>query len=302
MGMTLVTGASGFVGSHLVQEMHRRGLSVRGVSRATVPGLSTITSYGPEADWSNQLEDVETVVHLAARVHVMRETASDPLSQFREVNVGGTVKLARQAAATGVRRFVFVSSIKVNGERTEPGKPFTADDPLNPQDPYSISKAEAEAALMTLSRETGMEVTIIRPPLVYGPGVKGNFHSLRKWAEKGLPSLFAAVHNKRSLVHVANLCDLLITVLNHANAGNQVFLVSDGYDFSTDELIQSLAAKAGRRSLRVPLPPTILRVVGNLAGRPEAIDRLTQSLQMDLQKTSQILNWFPRDSRELDYY
>jgi UDP-glucose 4-epimerase len=302
MGMTLVTGGSGFVGSHLVEEMHHRDLSVRGVSQATVPGLSTIPSYGPEADWSNQLENVETVVHLAARVHVMRETASDPLSQFREANVGGTVNLARQAAAAGVRRFIFVSSIKVNGERTEPGKPFTADDPLNPQDPYSISKAEAEAALMILSRETGMEVTIVRPPLVYGPGVKGNFHSLKKWAENGLPSLFAAVHNKRSLVHVANLCDLLITVLNHANAGNQVFLVSDGRDFSTDELIQSLAAKAGRRSLRVPVPPTILRAAGNLVGRTEAIDRLTQSLQIDLQKTNQILNWFPLDTSELDYY
>lgn len=294
MGMTLVTGASGFVGSHLMEEMKRRDLPVRGVTRGTAPGLTTIPSYGLEMDWSSYLEGVDTVVHLAARVHVMRETASDPLSLFREANVTATINLARQAAAAGIRRFVFVSSVKVNGERTEPGKPFTADDPPNPQDPYGISKAEAEAALMALGHETGMEITIIRPPLVYGPGVGGNFRSLMKWAASGMPSIFGAVKNKRSFVHVKNLCDLLITVLDHPNAANQVFLVSDRRDLSTHELFEQIARAAGRQSwvIRVPLPA--MRALGCMTRRQETVGRLTDSLQVDINETSQRLAWQPR--------
>ncbi|MDP9589437.1 UNVERIFIED_ORG: UDP-glucose 4-epimerase [Shinella zoogloeoides] len=291
--MTLVTGASGFVGSHLMEEMTRRGLPVRGVTQGMAPGLMTIPSYGAEMKWSNCLEGVDTVVHLAARVHVMRETASDPLSLFREANVTATLNLARQAAEAGVRRFVFVSSIKVNGERTEPGKPFTADDPPNPQDPYGISKAEAEAALTTLGRETGMEITIIRPPLVYGPGVKGNFRSVMKWAASGMPSIFAAVNNKRSFVHVENLCDLLVTVLDHPQAANQVFLVSDGYDLSTHELIERMAIQAGRRPKSIPVAPVILNIIGRFTRRHAALERLTQSLQVDIEQTSRKLNWHP---------
>lgn len=301
MGMTLVTGASGFVGSHLVGEMRRRGLPVRGVTRGVVPGLVTIPAYGPDLDWSDFLEGVDTVVHLAARVHVMRETAPDPLAEFRVANVSAAVNLAHQAAKVGVRRFVFVSSIKVNGEHTELGKPFTADDPPNPQDPYGISKAEAEAALMGLGLETGMEITIVRPPLVYGPGVRGNFRSLARWAASGMPSLFPAVKNKRSLVHVANLCDLLITVLNHPNAANDLFLVSDGRDLSTDELFRALAIRAGRRPFGIHVPPVLLQVMGKLSGHPAAIERLTQSLQIDLARTSQTLGWVPIDISELDF-
>jgi UDP-glucose 4-epimerase len=293
MGLTLVTGASGFVGSHLMDEMTRRGLPVRGVTRGTVPGLRTIPSYAPDMDWSDCLQGVDTVIHLAARVHVMRETASDPLSLFREANVSATINLARQAAAAGIRRFVFVSSIKVNGERTEPGKPFTADDPPNPQDAYGISKAEAEAALMALGRETGMEVTIIRPPLVYGPGVKGNFRSLMKWAESGMPSIFASVKNKRSFVHVANLCDLLITVLDHPKAANRVFLVSDGGDLSTHELFEQLARVAGRRGWNIPVPLPVLRTLGCISRRQNAVARLTESLQLDTCSTTQCLAWHP---------
>ena len=302
MGMTLVTGASGFVGSHLMEEMTRRDLPVRGVTRGTAPDLTTIPSYGPEMDWSNCLEDIDTVVHLAARVHVMRETASDPLSLFREANVAATINLASQAAAAGVRRFVFVSSIKVNGERTEPGKPFTADDPPNPQDPYGVSKAEAEAALMALARETGMEITIIRPPLVYGPGVEGNFRILMKWAASGMPSIFAAVENKRSFVHVKNLCDLLITVLDHPQAANQVFLVSDGRDLSTHELLEALTAGAGARTFSVRLAPSLLRFLGRISRRHESIERLTQSLQIDLGRTCQRLHWTPPDTSNLDMF
>lgn len=293
MGMTLVTGASGFVGSHLMQEMKLRGLPVRGVTRGTVPGLVTVPSYGPEMDWSKYLEGVDTVVHLAARVHVMRETASDPLSQFREANVAATINLARQAAGSGVRRFIFVSSIKVNGERTEPGKPFTADDLPNPQDPYGISKAEAEAALMTLGHETGMEITIIRPPLVYGPGVKGNFRSLMKWAASGLPSIFGAVKNKRSFVHVANLCDLLIKTLDHPSASNRIFLVSDGRDLSTHELFEILAFQAGREPKSIVVAPAILHMIGRLTHRSAALERLTQNLQIDVCATCEELGWHP---------
>jgi UDP-glucose 4-epimerase len=293
MGMTLVTGASGFVGSHLMKEMAQRGLPVRGVTRGTVPGLVTVPTYGPEMDWSACLEGIDTVVHLAARVHVMRETASDPLSLFREANVTATVDLARQAAEAGVRRFIFVSSIKVNGERTEPGKPFTANDPPNPQDPYGISKAEAEAALMALGRETGMEITIIRPPLVYGPGVKGNFRSLMRWAASGLPSVFGAVKNKRSFVHVENLCDLLITVLDHPRAANRIFLVSDGRDLSTHELFERMTVEAGRRPKSIPVAPVILNIISRLTRRHATLERLTQSLQIDIKETSRQLNWHP---------
>jgi len=300
MGMTLVTGASGFVGSHLMNEMMRRGLSVRGVTRRTAPGLITVSSYGPEMNWSNCLEGIYTVVHLAARVHVMRESASDPLSLFREANVAATVNLARQAAARGVRRFVFISSIKVNGEYTELGKPFCAGDKPNPQDPYGISKAEAEAALTALGRETGMEITIIRPPLVYGLGVRGNFHSLTKLAASGFPSMFSAVNNKRSFVSVTNLCDLMIKVLDHSKAADQVFLVSDGHDLSTHELFQRLAIVAGRQPRSIAISPAILNFIGKITQRRAAFERLTQSLQVDIGPTCQRLDWYPRDLFEIE--
>jgi nucleoside-diphosphate-sugar epimerase len=294
MAMTLVTGASGFVGSHLIEEMERRGLPVRGVTRGTAPGLTTIPSYGPEVDWSEYLEGVDTVIHLAARVHVMQETSLDPLSLFRKANVAATINLARQAAATGVRRFVFVSSIKVNGERTEPDRPFTANDPPSPRDPYGISKAEAEAALMAVARETGIEITIVRPPLVYGPGVRGNLRTLMKWAATGMPSIFAGIKNKRSFVHVENLCDLLIMVRNHPMAANQVFLISDGQDMSTHELYLRLANLARRKPLSIPVPVPVLQLFGQLMGRSDAIHRLTESLQIDQSDSLNALGWRPR--------
>lgn len=294
MGITLVTGATGFIGSHLMEEMKRRGRSVRGVTRGAQPGLMTIRSYGREMNWSKCLEGVETVVHLAARVHVMKETAPDPLSLFREANVTGTVNLAQQAVEAGARRFVFVSSIKVNGERTEPGKPFTADDPPNPQDPYGISKTEAEAALIALGRETGLEITVIRPPLVYGPGVRGNFSSLMKWAASGMPSIFKGVKNKRSFVHVTNLCDLLIKVLDHPAAANKIFLVSDGHDLSTHELIEKLTVEAGHRPRSIPMHPVVLLYVGALIGRQSEIARLTENLQVDIDAVCRQLQWTPR--------
>lgn len=293
MGMSLITGASGFIGSHLMEEMRRRGLPVRGVTRQAVTGLVTVPSYGAEMDWRPCLEGVDTVVHLAARVHVMRETASDPLALFRDANVVATLNLAQQAAAAGVRRFVFVSSIKVNGERTEPGQAFTAGDPPNPQDPYGISKAEAETALMDLGRRTGMEITVVRPPLVYGPGVGGNFRSMMKWAASGLPSIFAAVKNKRSFAHVGNLCDLLLVVLDHPKAPNRVFLVSDGKDLSTDALLRKLTVEAGRTPRSIRISPHVLNTIGRLAQRQAAVARLTESLQVDISDTCETLQWQP---------
>jgi len=293
MGVTLVTGASGFVGSHLMTEMMRRGLPVRGVTRTETPGLATIPSYNHDTLWGAHLKGIDAVVHLAARVHVMCETAADPLMLFRESNVAATINLARQAAEAGVRRFVFVSSIKVNGERTKPGQMFTADDPPNPQDPYGISKAEAEAALKTLGSQTGLEITIIRPPLVYGPGVRGNFRSLMKWAASGAPSIFSAVKNKRSFIHVENLCDLLILALRHSDAANRLFVASDGYDLSTHELLLLLTRQEGRRPLSIPVPPALLRGIGLLAGREEMVARLTENLLVDSTETRRVLGWRP---------
>lgn len=274
-------------------EMTLRGLSTRGVSRQKAPGLMKLPSYGPDNDWSPVLGGVDTVVHLGARVHIMRETAADPLALFREANVEASVNLARYAAKTGVRRFVFVSSIKVNGEQTAPGTPFTSDDPLAPQDAYGISKAEAEAELIELGRQTGMEITIVRPPLVYGPGVRGNFRSLVKWASSGFPSIFQAVGNKRSFIHVANLCDFLIVALDHPDAANRVFLVSDGTDLSTHELLTKLTIAAGRSPKSIPVPPIILSSLGRIAGRPQAMARLTESLQVDSAPTCRLLGWRP---------
>lgn len=293
MGLTLVTGASGFVGTHLIQEMRQRGLPVRGISRQKKPGLVTIPSYGPEIDWTAYLAGVDVIVHLAARVHVMRETVRYPLAEFRAANVGATLNLARQAARAGVRRFIFVSTVKVNGESTEPGKPFTADDPPNPQDPYAISKAEAEAALVSLGRETGMEIVLIRPPLVYGPGVGGNFGSLIKWARSGLPDPFGKISNKRSLVYVGNLCDLLIKVVAHPEAANRTFLASDAETLSTNELLAKLVAASGRTRRSVRWSPGLLMRLAAFTGQKQVADRLLTSLQVDCRTTCETLDWTP---------
>ncbi|MFN7103080.1 MAG: NAD-dependent epimerase/dehydratase family protein [Pseudorhizobium sp.] len=293
MHTTLVTGASGFIGAHLLRDLNRRDLPARGVSRQALPGLIRVPSYGPESDWREHLKGVTTVVHLAARVHVMRETAEDPLAQFRQANVDATVNLARQAAEAGVKRFVFVSSIKVNGERTAPGKPFTADDPPNPQDPYAVSKAEAEAALEDIGRETRLEIVIIRPPLVYGPGVGGNFRSLMRWAASGAPSIFSKVKNRRSLVYVGNLCDLVITTLEHPDAAGRTFLVSDGEAISSHELLSTLTSAFGQKPRSVPVSPAALRLLGSLAGRGPAVERILDSLEVDISATRETLSWEP---------
>ena len=233
-------------------------------------------------------------MHLAARVHVMNDKSPDPLAEFRRVNVEGTVALARQAAIAGVRRFVFLSSVKVNGEFTEAGHLFTEDDAPAPEDSYAVSKYEAEQLLRQIAAETGMEVVIIRPPLVYGPGVKANFESMMRCLARGVPLPLAAVtNNRRSLVALDNLVGLIVTCLNHPAAANQTFLVSDGKDLSTAQLLKRMGAAIGQPARLFYLPPTLLKLGASVLNRPGIYQRLCGSLQLDIAKTRQLLGWTP---------
>lgn len=296
---TLVTGASGFVGGALCERLLRDAVSVRGAVRSVgqlKQGVecTAVGSISLETDWSAALQDAQQVVHLAARVHVMSDKCSDPLAEFRRVNVGGTATLARQAAKAGVRRFVFLSSIKVNGESTDVGNPFTAADAPAPQDPYGVSKHEAEQLLHQIAAETGMEVVIIRPPLVYGPGVKANFESMMRWLARGLPLPLAAVaNNRRSLVALENLVDLIATCLTHPAAANQTFLVSDGEDLSTADLLRRLGLAFGKPARLFYIPTSMLKQGAMLFNKPGIYQRLCGSLQVDIAKTRQLLGWTP---------
>lgn len=294
----LVTGANGFIGQALCELMRKQGMSFRTVVRASGAGSSgpdsvTVGAIDGDTDWSRALPDIDVVIHLAARVHVMRDIASDPLAEFRRVNVAGSLNLARQAAASGVRRFIYISSIKVNGEETQLDKPYTDEDQPAPVDPYGISKREAEDALRRLSAGSGMEVVIIRPPLVYGPGVEGNFLSMMRWLDKGIPLPLAAINNKRSLVAVDNLVDLIITCIEHPAAANQIFMAGDGEDMSTTQLLRRTAAALGKSARLWPAPVPVLSVCAGLLGKGAAIRRLCTSLQVDIARTRQVLGWTP---------
>jgi nucleoside-diphosphate-sugar epimerase len=291
-----VTGASGFVGSALlgrlivhhvcVCALLRKPSELLGVETAVVGPLQSADELGLA------LSGMDTVIHLAGRAHVMVETGGDPLSAYRSSNVEGTRRLAQAAAEAGVKRLIFVSSIKVNGERTE-GRPFHAFDTPNPEDAYGISKAEAEQVLKDIGARTGLEVCIIRPPLVYGPGVKGNFSRLMKLIEKGVPLPFGAVRNQRSLVSLDNLCDLIIRCIAHPKAAGQTFLVSDGEDLSTPELLTRMGEAMRRPAKLIPFPLTLLRLGFALIGRGREYERLTGSLQVDIEHTRRTLAWSP---------
>ena len=289
----LITGADGFVGRALQHRTARADLAVRAAARSNSKGYCAVGEIDGRTRWSEALSGVSEVVHLAARVHVMRDRTSDPLAEFRRVNVAGTLNLARQAVDAGVRRLVYLSSIKVNGEATEPGVPFTPDDRPEPLGAYAVSKYEAEIALLRLAETTSMEVVIVRPVLVYGPGVKGNFRSLMRVLSRGIPLPLAGLKNQRSFVSVGNLVELLLCCLREPGAANQVFLVSDGEDLSTTELMERLALALGRpaRSFRVPV--TVLRAAGRLLGKADVVQRMSGSLQVDISKSRQMLGWTP---------
>lgn len=297
----LITGGTGFVGRALSSQILLDGKwnprvatrigsigVTRDIATVLVPGLT------PDSDWRGALSGVSVVVHAAARVHIMKEEAPDPVGQFRFTNVHGTLNLARQAAEAGVCRFVFISSIKVNGEQTESGRLFHANDLPAPEDAYGLSKWEAEQGLLELARETGMEVVIIRPPLVYGPGVKGNFATLLRWMAKGVPLPLGAVRqNRRSLVGLDNLVDLIVTCLDHPAAANQVFLASDGEDLSTTELLERIGRAMGKPTRLLPVPVWTLQAGATLLGKRDVARRLLGSLQVDISKTRDLLGWEP---------
>lgn len=294
----LVTGANGFVGRALCARLDQAGHQVvPGVRRPCgISGEKVVGDIDGATRWAEAVQGCQTVVHLAARVHVMRDTAADPFDEFRRTNVAGTLNLARQAAAAGVRRFVFISSVKVHGESTQAGRLFSEGDAPAPQDAYGLSKLEAEQGLLSMAQATGMELVIIRPPLVYGPGVRANFQSLMRAVAKGLPLPLAAVDNRRSLVGLDNLVDFIVTCMAHPAAANQTFLVSDGEDLSTPELIRRLAQSMGKPPRLFALPQGLLRALAALAGRKAAMERVCGNLQVDITKARTILAWRPPQS------
>jgi UDP-glucose 4-epimerase len=246
-----------------------------------------------DTDWRDALGGVAAVVHTAARVHMLDDRSADPTAEYRRINVASTLNLARQAVACGVRRLVFLSSIKVNGESTSLDGFFSADDSPKPADAYAISKNEAEVGLRQIGEETGLEVVIIRPVLVYGPGVRANFQSMLRWVDRAIPLPFGAVRNARSLVAVDNLVDLVKTCLHHPAAAQQTFLVSDGEDLSTPELLRRTAAAMGRRARLIPVPVFALRSAAKVAGKESLAERLCGSLRVNIEKTQRLLGWIP---------
>ena len=294
----MISGAGGFVGKALCAELLQRGQSV---SAAVRSGNSLIENtevivvgaIDSETNWTDALRDVDVVIHLAARVHVMRESATDPLAEFLKVNLHGTSNLARQAACSGAKRLVYVSSIKVNGEQTSATQSFTELDEPSPQDFYSISKWQAEQALWRIAQETGLEIVVVRPPLVYGPGVKGNFAQMLAVIAKRIPLPLASVDNRRSLIYVENLVDALIVCATHPAAAGQTYLVCDGEDISTPDLLRQLGDAMGCPAHILPFPPSWLRRMGKLSGKYDQVERLLGSLQVDGGKICRDLNWVP---------
>ena len=290
----LVTGASGFIGKALIQKLTYLDRPVSAVVRQSSHSeCISIGEISADTDWSTFVKDQDYIIHTAARVHVMKEKSVESLSAFRKVNVDGTLKLAGQAASAGVKRFIFLSSIKVNGEFTLPDRPFIAEDSPSPEDPYGQSKFEAEQGLIKLAMETGIEVVIIRPPLVYGPGVKGNFANMMRWIEKGVPLPLGCIPNQRSLIALDNLIDLIITCIDHPSAANQIFLASDGQDLSTTALLREVAHVMNKPCRLLPIPPSLLNFAAKITGKQAVAQRLLASLQVDISKNEALLGWKP---------
>lgn len=294
-GLTLVTGAAGFVGREIMHQLQVLDRPVRLAVRQGAAGADCVAvgEIGPATDWSAALAGVDCIIHCAARVHMMADAAADPLAAFRAVNTDGTAALARQAAAAGVRRLVFLSSIKVNGEYTRGREPFAADDTPAPQDAYAQSKWEAEQALHQIAAETGLEVAIIRPPLVYGPGVRANFARMVAWVRKGRPLPLGACDNQRSLIAVQNLASLAIAASTHPDAAGATFLASDGESVSVRDLLRRIGTAYRRPARLFPVPKALLLLAGRLTGQRDAAARLCDPLVIDSSATNQRLGWNP---------
>lgn len=295
----LITGATGFVGSVLTHYLYNKGypliLAVRSKEKRFPSDIQQVLigQILPDTDWTSALEKVDVVIHLAARVHIMNDRAANPLEEFRKVNTFSTINLAQQAVKAGVKRFIFISSIKVNGETNIGLQPFRADDIHVPSDPYGLSKYEAEKGLFEISKETGMKVVVIRPSLVYGLGVKGNFRSMMHWLRRRIPLPLGAIHNKRSFVAIDNLVDFIATCIQHPLAANEVFMVSDGEDISTSELLERLSKALGKPANLIPVPQKLLEMLLRLIGKQSIAKRLCGSLQVDIRKNKELLGWEP---------
>lgn len=297
MRRIIVTGSSGFVGSLVCHRLWVDGVHTKAVVRnklelpysALVVG-DLATSNGMDCLASSLLPS-DVVVHLASRAHVVSEEVPEPIAEYRRINTNVTLELAKKAAQAGIKRFIFISSIGVNGNVNI--RPFTAEDQPNPAEPYALSKWEAEQGLWQIQQETGMDVVIIRPPLVYGPGAPGNFGSLVRWVKKGVPLPLGAIHNKRSLVGIDNLVDLIIRCIDHPAAANQVFLAGDGEDLSTTELLRGVGEAMGKPARLIPVPAGLLQLGATLLGKKAMAQRLLGSLQVDISKTCEMLDWKP---------
>ncbi|WP_313489262.1 UDP-glucose 4-epimerase family protein [Stutzerimonas nitrititolerans] len=292
----LLTGATGFLGRALVARLIQQDGICLSLTRRSQPVRSNLIAHffgelSADTDWSSALAGQQVVIHAAARAHITKDKAADPLAEYRRVNVEGTLNLAQQAAAAGVKRFIFISSIGVNGNINT--DPFAASDQPNPAEPYAQSKWEAEQGLWEMQQEIGMELVIIRPPLVYGPSAPGNFGSLVSWIEKGIPLPLGAIYNKRSLVGIDNLVDLIIRCIDHPAAANQVFLAGDGEDLSTTELLRGVGKAMGKPARLIPVPAGLLQFGATLLGKKAMAQRLLGSLQVDISKTCELLDWKP---------
>jgi nucleoside-diphosphate-sugar epimerase len=300
----LITGANGFVGQALLKAMLKQNISVVAAVRASGARVNDdseqieVGDLSAQQDWTLALGGVESIVHTAARVHVMNDTDSEPLNVFRQINTDATLNLARQAAQAGVKRFIFLSTIKVNGETTQSGFPFCEQINSLPTDPYAVSKWEAERGLIQIARNTGMEVVIIRPPLIYGPGVKGNFATMMKWLKRGVPLPLGAVHNRRSLLALDNLVSFILLCLEHPKAANETFVLADGVDISTTQLLEKIAHAMKKSPRLLPVPVSWMIFVANLLGKQAVAERLFGSLQIDITKAQNKLNWQPPVSME----
>jgi len=309
MMKVLITGANGFVGKRVCSRLRKEGCAVRGAVRHYDPYCEDNARWGvtlngdivsvgdidANTDWSRALNGIDVVVHLAARVHVMQEISEDPLESFRSVNVHGTEHLARMAIEKGVKRLVYISSISIHGNSTV-DRAYLEEDEAQPNSPYAVSKWEGELLLRKIERESNLEIVIVRPPLVYGEGVGGNFLRMMQWTNKGLPLPLKSIRNKRSFIGIENLADLIACCVSHPEAAGETFLAADGEDLSTPDLIGRVAKLMGRSARLFPLPVDVIRTLGRLAGQRDIVDRLCSSLRVDATKARSVLKWQPQTS------